>query len=123
MRTIRMALLIFGILAIPWAAFAAQDAPTPRIYLGLHGGGGRSLQTVELLTPLLWRNDNLWFADLRATNSSSATQEYNVGAGLRHLIPGRGVLGGYAYYDHLHAAGHFFDQATVGMEWLGKRFD
>ncbi len=104
-------------------AHPAGAAPSAVLYAGVHGGGGRNLHTVEVLAPILWRGGNLWFADLRGATSSAATQEYNLGFGLRHLVTRRGVLGAYAYYDHRRAYGHFFDQATVGMEWLGRRFD
>ncbi len=116
---------IYGAAVALCLAFAhpAGAAPSAVLYVGVHGGGGRNLHTVEVLAPILRRGGNLWFADLRGASSSADTQEYNLGFGLRHLVTRRGVLGAYAYYDHRRAYGHFFDQATVGMEWLGRRFD
>lgn len=110
-------------LACAFSIRAEASAPAPQMYAGVRAGGGRNIKGIEILDPVLWRHGNLWFVDLRGNDSSENTQEYNLGIGLRHLVHGRGIVGAYAYYDHRREYGHFFDQATIGMEWLGRRFD
>jgi hypothetical protein len=93
-------------------------------------GSERSILTNELWAPILQdesRGDVL-YGDLRLMGDDQDNREFNLGLGYRRIasIPvlGDGVAGMHGWFDRrLTERGSAFHQSTLGVEWLGERFD
>lgn len=124
--------------ALPWglAAFAfgamAQEqssgSPTPKwgahIDFEAKPGSKRTLGEADFFLPLSQDADTLVFGNLRARLDNQSSYEGNLGAGVRRMFDNGWNLGAYGYWDHRRSGnGNFFDQATLGVEALGRDWD
>ncbi len=114
------------VLAGPVAVQAEETAPKWSPYIDLEGktGNKRSLGEADLFLPLTQNDDTLLFASLRTRMDNHSSREGNFGLGLRRMYPNGWNLGGYGYYDRRRSPyGHFFNQATLGVEALSTDWD
>lgn len=66
----------------------------------------------------------LFFTDLRIHTDDDAGNEGNFGLGLRRMYASSWNLCAYAYYDRKRTEfGNYFNQATLGLEALGRDFE
>jgi hypothetical protein len=96
----------------------------PRIDFEAKPGTRRSIGEADLFAPLAQTDTTLLFADLRARFDDNDSREGNFGLGLRHMLASGWNLGVYGYYDRRRSEfDHYFNQATFGIEALGRDFD
>ncbi|AHB48311.1 hypothetical protein W911_07750 [Hyphomicrobium nitrativorans NL23] len=87
-------------------------------------GTDRNLGEVDLFLPLRQNDRTLFFSNIRARADNEGSHEGNFGLGLRHMLPSGWNVGGYAYYDRRRTDfDNIFEQATLGVEALGRDFD
>lgn len=119
-----------AILVMNGSAALAQPSPNslpkwgPHIDFEAKPGTKRNIGEAALFAPLAQTDTTLLFADLRARFDDNDSREGNFGLGLRHMLPSGWNLGVYGYYDSRRSAfDHYFNQATFGIEALGRDFD
>ena len=87
-------------------------------------GTTRSIQRLDLFTPLFKHDDSLIFMDIRAGNDSRKNREYNLGLGFRNIYNNKFIYGLYLYYDGKRSPNHnLFHQITIGNELLFSNFE
>ncbi len=129
-----MAACALAVLVMNGGAALAQSSPAslptslpkwgPRIDFEAKPGTKRSLGEADLFAPLAQTDTTLLFADLRARFDDNDSREGNFGLGLRHMLASGWNLGVYGYYDRRRSEfDHYFNQATFGIEALGRDFD
>lgn len=105
----------------------AEDAPRKwQGHVEAEGKWGteRSLGELGFFAPLLQTNTALLFTDIRARIDDQESREGNFGIGLRHVMNGSWIAGGYVFYDRRRTPhDNTFNQATLGLEALTTRFD
>ena len=105
------------------AAHAGERPLNPRIDTGLKLGTERGIVTTEIWVPVRQASDRVLYADARLTGDDGDNFEGNLGGGYRHIY-GDTVLGAHGWIDRRKTArGSTFNQATVGVEALGRDFD
>lgn len=124
--------------ALPWglAAFAfgaiAQELPPgspapkwgPHIDFEAKPGSKRNLGEADFFLPLSQDAHTLVFSNLRARFDDQSGYEGNFGVGVRRMLDNGWNLGAYGYWDHRRSGtGNFFDQATLGIESLGRDWE
>ncbi|MBS0357781.1 MAG: inverse autotransporter beta domain-containing protein [Proteobacteria bacterium] len=83
--------------------------------------GSRNIGGLDVFIPFAGNANNIAFLDLRSV-WQTRTQEYNLGAGYRHVLNEKQLIGAY-FFNDLKTAGHWFKQITLGFETLGMRWD
>src|SRR5690606_18677442 len=74
--------------------------------------------------PVAQSDRTLLFANIRARADDEGSNEGNFGLGLRHMLPSGWNIGAYGYYDRRRTDyDNDFNQATFGLEALGRDFD
>jgi hypothetical protein len=114
------AAVVFG------GAAQAQSAPKwrPSIDFEVKPGTKRGLGEADLFVPVAQTGTTLLFGSLRGRLDDNENREGNFGLGLRHMLPSDWNLGVYGYYDHRRSGfDHYFNQATLGFEALGRDWD
>lgn len=104
----------------------ADDTPKWGAHVDVGGwlGTKRNLGEVDLFVPLAQDSRTLFFTDLRIRSDDDGGNEGNFGLALRRMYASGWNLGAYAYYDRKRTDyGNFFNQATLGLEALGRDFD
>ena len=87
-------------------------------------GTNRNLGELDLFLPLAQSNRTLLFGDLRIRADDDGNNEGNFALALRHMLPGGWNVGAYGYYDRKRIdLDNYFNQATLGVEALGRDFD
>ena len=110
----------------PLSPAAADDAPKWGAHVDVGGwlGTKRNLGEIDLFVPLAQDARTLLFTDLRIHTDDDGGNEGNFGLGLRRMYASDWNLGAYAYYDRKRTEfGNYFNQATLGVEALGRDFD
>lgn len=105
---------------------SANDAPKWGAHVDVGGwlGTKRNLGEIDLFVPLAQDSRTLFFTDLRIRSDDDGGNEGNFGLALRRMYASGWNLGAYAYYDRKRTDfGNFFNQATLGVEALGRDFD
>lgn len=113
-------------LAATVPTLAHADAPLwgPHIDIEAKPGSKRTLGEADLLLPVSQDARTLVFANLRARSDNKSSYEGNLGAGVRRMYENGWNFGAYGYWDRRRSANHnFFDQATLGVEALGRDWD
>jgi hypothetical protein len=103
----------------------AQSVPKwlPSINFEAKPGTKRSIGEADLFVPFAQTDTVLLFGNARARFNDDDNREGNVGLGLRHMLAGWN-FGVYGYYDRKRSEfDHYFNQATFGIEALGRDFD
>lgn len=106
-------------------AFAAE-APKWGAHIDLEGklGTERHLGEVDAFLPIAQSDRTLLFANIRARADDEGSHEGNFGLGLRHMLSSGWNIGAYGYYDRRRTDfDNDFNQATFGVEALGRDFD
>jgi hypothetical protein len=102
----------------------AQDKWGPHVDLEAKPGSKRSLGEADLFLPLSQDARTLWFANIRTRFDNRDGYEGNLGLGVRRMLENGWNLGAYAYADRRRSdLGNTYDQATVGLEALGRDFE
>jgi hypothetical protein len=102
----------------------AQDKWGPHVDVEAKPGSKRSLAEADLFLPLSQDAGTLWFANLRTRFDNRDGYEGNLGLGVRRMLESGWNLGAYAYADRRRSElGNTFDQATFGLEALGRDFE
>jgi Inverse autotransporter, beta-domain len=79
---------------------------------------------LDLFVPLFQNNDTLFFGNALGGLDSDSSNGANFGAGLRHIVDGRVIIGGYAYFDWLNSTNsNTFYQLTGGLEAMTTDWD
>jgi hypothetical protein len=107
-------------------AAQAQSAPKwrPSIDFEVKPGTKRGLGEADLFVPVEQNATTLLFGSLRGRLDDNENREGNFGLGLRHMLPSGWNVGAYGYYDHRRSElDHYFNQATFGVEALGRDWD
>lgn len=87
-------------------------------------GNKRDIGETDVFLPLAQDGYRLLFADLRGILDDQHQREGNFGLGYREMLDNGWNLGGYGFFDRRRSgAGHYFSQATLGLEALGPDFD
>lgn len=87
-------------------------------------GSKRDIGEVDVFLPLAQDDRRLLFADLRGILDDQNQREGNFGLGYREMQDNGWNLGGYGFFDRRRSGtGHYFSQATLGLEALGADFD
>jgi len=104
---------------------AAQDAKWgPHIDFEAKPGSKRNLGEADLFLPLAQDSRTLLFANLRTRFDNRDGYEGNLGLGVRRMLENGWNLGAYAYADRRRTQlRNTFDQATFGVEALGRDFE
>ncbi len=108
------------------APVSAQEAPKWGAHIDVEGklGTERDLGEVDLFLPLAQSGRTLLFSDIRARADDEGSHEGNFGLGLRHMHASGWNFGLYGYYDRRGTdLDNYFNQATIGVEALGRDFD
>ncbi|WP_019645378.1 right-handed parallel beta-helix repeat-containing protein [Novispirillum itersonii] len=106
------------------AALAAEDKWGPSVEAGAKIGSKRKIGESDLFLPLAQDEQRLLFADIRGSIDEDSQREGNFGLGYRQMLDSGWNLGGYGYFDRRRSeTGHYYSQATVGLEALGTDFD
>ncbi len=104
-------------------AQADQRPLNPRIDNGLKLGSERSLLTTEIWLPVRQGEDRVLYGDIRLSGDDMDNFEGNLGIGYRQ-IAGNAVFGAHGWIDRRKTArGSTFNQATLGVEALGRDLD
>lgn len=124
-RSIRRALLAATALtALGTAARAEEPKWGGWVDAGGKIGTKRDIGEVDIFLPLAQDGTRLLFADLRGILDDQHQREGNFGLGYREMLDNGWNLGGYGFYDRRRSGtGHYFSQATLGLEALGADFD
>lgn len=124
-RSIRRALLAATTLtALVTAARAEEPKWGGWIDAGGKIGTKRDIGEVDIFLPLAQDGTRLLFADLRGILDDQHQREGNFGLGYREMLDNGWNLGGYGFFDRRRSGtGHYFSQATLGLEALGADFD
>lgn len=124
-RSIRRALLAATALtALVTAARAEEPKWGGWIDAGGKIGTKRDIGEVDIFLPLAQDGTRLLFADLRGILDDQHQREGNFGLGYREMLDNGWNLGGYGFFDRRRSGtGHYFSQATLGLEALGADFD
>lgn len=104
----------------------AQSTPKwlPSINFEAKPGTKRNLGEADLFVPFAQTDTTLLFGNARARFDEDSNREGNFGLGLRHMLPSGWNLGVYGYYDRKRTDfDNSFNQATLGIEALGRDFD
>lgn len=112
--------MVFSVTAV------AEDVAKwgPRIDLEAKPGSKRTLGEVDLLLPIAQDENTLAFTNLRGRFDDNSSREGNLGLGVRHMLKSGWNLGAYGYFDRRRSEyGHYFNQATLGVEALGRDWD
>ena len=67
--------------------------------LTFRGGAQREVGQGSLFVPLMYDNDELFFADLRGLIFDDSSQEGNWGLCYRKMLDGGWIAGFYGFYD------------------------
>lgn len=87
-------------------------------------GNKRDIGETDIFLPLAQDDHRLLFADLRGILDDQNQREGNFGLGYREMLDNGWNLGGYGFFDRRRSGvGHYFSQATLGLEALGPDFD
>ena len=80
---------------------------------------------LDALIPFARVGDATLFSDIRGTWDDNSQATFNLGLGMRYLVPGHDIIiGGNVYYDYIDSQfGSHFDQLGLGAELLTKWFD
>lgn len=79
---------------------------------------------LEFIVPLAQGKNTLLFLDARGLIDSRENLEGSIGAGIRHIVNDRFIIGAYGFYDHRRTANDSnFDQATFGAELMSEKWD
>ena len=80
---------------------------------------------LDALIPFARVGDATLFSDIRGTWDDKSQATFNLGLGMRYLVPGHDIIiGGNVYYDYIDSQfGSHFDQLGLGAELLTKWFD
>lgn len=124
-RSIRRALLAATALtALVTAARAEEPKWGGWIDAGGKIGNKRDIGELDIFLPLAQDGTRLLFADLRGILDDQHQREGNFGLGYREMLDNGWNLGGYGFFDRRRSGtGHYFSQATLGLEALGADFD
>lgn len=104
----------------------ATELPKWGAHIDIEGklGTERHLGEIDLFLPVAQSHRTLLFANIRARADDHDSHEGNFGLGLRHMLSSGWNVGAYGYYDRRRTGfDHYFDQATFGVEALGRDFD
>ncbi|MPY71210.1 MAG: hypothetical protein GEU92_14110 [Alphaproteobacteria bacterium] len=105
---------------------SADEDPKWGASLDFEGKAGtrRHLGEADLFVPLLQDERTLLFANARFRFDDDSSREGNLGLGVRRMVGGGWNLGAYGYFDRRRSENdHYFNQATFGVEALGRDFD
>ncbi|OMG52470.1 hypothetical protein BJN45_14330 [Azonexus hydrophilus] len=88
-------------------------------------GNRRHLGEADLFLPLAQGARVLYFANVRTRVDDQGSREGNFGLGVRHMLENGWNIGAYGYFDRRRssATNFYYNQATVGLEALGRDFD
>lgn len=107
-------------------AALAESAPKwlSSINFEARPGTSRSLGEADLFVPFAQNDETLLFGNARFRFDDADSREGNLGLGLRHMLASGWNLGVYGYYDRRRTGfDNYFNQATFGVEALGRDFD
>ncbi|MDZ4200161.1 MAG: inverse autotransporter beta domain-containing protein, partial [Kiritimatiellia bacterium] len=99
--------------------------PPPELTLGFLTGDSETEGLGDLLIPLWDLNGNgILFINPRSAFTDRNGEEYNLGGGIRRLLPHYGLLlGANLYYDYRDTGDHTYDQWGAGVELLSSWLD
>ncbi|HET6322525.1 MAG TPA: inverse autotransporter beta domain-containing protein [Hyphomicrobium sp.] len=126
MRLARLFTMAAAAVTVAPSPASANETPKWGAHVDVGGwlGTERNLGELDLFVPLAQDNRTLFFTDLRIRVDDDGGNEGNFGLALRRMYASGWNLGAYAYYDRKRTDyGNFFNQATLGVEALGRDFD
>jgi len=126
MRLARLFTMAVAAVTVAPSPASAYDTPKWGAHVDVGGwlGTKRNLGELDLFVPLAQDDRTLFFTDLRIRADDDGGNEGNFGLALRRMFASGWNLGAYAYYDRKRTDfGNFFNQATLGVEALGRDFD
>lgn len=126
MYLVRVLAAAAAVVSCAVASAWADGAPKWGAHVDVEGrlGTERNLGELDLFLPLMQSARTLLFADVRGHADDDGSSEGNFGLALRHMLPSGWNIGAYGYYDRRRTdLDNYFDQATFGLEALGRDFD
>ena len=105
---------------------AQQAAPKwgPHVDVEAKPGTKRSIGEADFFLPLMQDGRTLFFGNARLRIADHDNKEGNFGLGVRRMLEGGWNIGGYGYFDRRRTStGNKFNQATFGVEALGRDWD
>jgi hypothetical protein len=127
----RCCCMLCGMAAFSSFGAMAQQNPggagskwNPYVDVEAKAGSKRNIGEADLFMPLSQDARTLVFGNLRLRLDNQTSYEGNLGIGMRRMLESGWNLGAYGYWDHRRSTtGNFFDQATLGVEALGRDWD
>ncbi len=84
----------------------------------------RSIGELEFVVPVLQNEQTLLFLNARGLINSAGEEQASIGAGIRHLMDDKFIVGAYGIYDRFSSDnGNRFNQAVFGGEIMAERWD
>ncbi|MEW6453517.1 MAG: inverse autotransporter beta domain-containing protein [Pseudomonadota bacterium] len=105
---------------------AAADGPKwlPSIDFEAKPGTKRNIGEADIFAPLAQSSTTMLFANARFRLDDYENREGNFGLGVRHMLSSGWNIGAYGYFDRRRTSyDNYFNQATLGVEALGRDFD
>lgn len=127
-KRISIKLIFFFVFTVFYSISYATDTYESYMEVGLDRYFNQKSKIVDrydLFIPLLYKNNKLFFTDLRIFGRSSGSFESNIHVGLRNLYPNEEeMIGVYAAYDCKRSSNkNWFNQIMIGGEyWNGRWF-
>lgn len=102
-----------------------SELPVPMLTLGARAGDGVVEGIGDILVPVYLFESGLAFVNPRSVINDHSAEEYNIGAGYRHLIPQRSmIVGANIYYDYRSTERDAtFHQLGLGVEYMSDWVD
>ena len=86
-------------------------------------GNSRDISNVNLLLPLKFKQDILFFTNLIYMRDFQHNQEYNIGLGIRYIYP-QYLVGSYVFFDRRFTQYNTnVSQMTFGVELLASMYE
>ncbi len=120
--------LLFILLATTTSYTSYASDLKPRGEVNWRASSDRSILMTNLWVPLQQTDTDVLFTDIRLMGDNNDNREGNIGLGYRTLstqpLLGKGIWGGYGWIDRRSTKlGSFFNQVTLGTEWLKEDSD
>ncbi len=118
-----VAFIAFCVTPAGHARADGAERMTPRFETGLRLGSDRGITTTEVWAPVAQTEDSVLYGDIRFSRDDGNNLEGNLGVGYR-AVHAEAVLGAHAWIDRRRTErGSVFNQATFGVEALGRDLD
>ena len=124
-RVIALSIVFITTITTAKAAFLTDpDTAGSSARIGLRAGNSTIESYADFIFPYSISDKALVFLNPRFLLGDEGVNQINIGVGARYLFDKHGVVGTNLYYDkRTSPLGVGFNQAGLGLEWLGKSFD